>query len=634
MSTRTFPAAALGWVAVLSFVTGCGQLGPKVTALSPQPCEVERVLKIEGENFGVAPAVKVVTLNGKPATSVLSWSDTSIVILVPPGAAARGEVKIKVDELESNGVPCAVKAPPPALTDADPALASIGTLVKLTGKNLGTVSGRVYFGAKETTARSWTDTAVEVEVPEGAETGTIQVKVDGQSSNPVSFELAVPAISELEPECPRIGGTLTIVGHRFGADAARGKVLLGETPATVVTWTDKKIQVTVPDMNERPAVEVKVVVAGVQSRAKRLELPRPPGAGEIAEAGSAGEFQSIALDADGFPVIASVSAQDGHPILMTWTGLNWKENTWEDPSFLTGDVLHMVGYANVLATDASGTAHVAALDFFDCGIVYMTRTAAGVTKVQRIVKATPNRDVFSIGMALDSKGMPRVSLFTERQGLKLYVPSGATWTEQILDPRGGEGEVSAPPVLRYDGSGRLHMAFYEAKSQSLMHGLLTGTSWKFTVVDPGPKVGDGLSMVLDANQNPTFAYRDFSGTGALKVALPTGPGLWKPVTVDVSPGSARQTTMAYDSKGTLWIYYSGATSRFEEGEFQGRRFRKEIVTPRALSMATLEGGAWKKKSLEDAPGAWRPSLVIDKKGRKLVAYSEKDATRLKLHITP
>jgi hypothetical protein len=67
---------------------------PQITGLSPTSGAPGSIVMIDGSNFGTTQEDSTVVLNNAPVT-VLQWSDTSILFVVPSGASA-GTVPVTV----------------------------------------------------------------------------------------------------------------------------------------------------------------------------------------------------------------------------------------------------------------------------------------------------------------------------------------------------------------------------------------------------------------------------------------------------------------------------------------------------------------------------------------------------------
>jgi hypothetical protein len=73
--------------------------------------------------------------------------------------------------------------PLPTIASVSPASGPAGTVVTITGANLGATQGKstVTFNGTPSTPTSWSDTSIVVPVPQGATSGHIVVTVVGQS---------------------------------------------------------------------------------------------------------------------------------------------------------------------------------------------------------------------------------------------------------------------------------------------------------------------------------------------------------------------------------------------------------------------------------------------------------------------
>ncbi len=85
-------------------------IAPTVTSLSPSSGLVCTSVTIAGANFGASKGTSTVTFNGTAAT-ISSWSNTSIVAVVPSGATT-GSVVVTVGGVASNGSAFTVLATP------------------------------------------------------------------------------------------------------------------------------------------------------------------------------------------------------------------------------------------------------------------------------------------------------------------------------------------------------------------------------------------------------------------------------------------------------------------------------------------------------------------------------------------
>jgi len=86
----------------VSFTVTAAVAGPSIMSLNPISGGVGAPVTIAGANFGATQGTSTVTFNGTAATPT-SWSATSIVVAVPPGATT-GSIVVTVGGVASNGV--------------------------------------------------------------------------------------------------------------------------------------------------------------------------------------------------------------------------------------------------------------------------------------------------------------------------------------------------------------------------------------------------------------------------------------------------------------------------------------------------------------------------------------------------
>ena len=107
---------------------------PSITGISPAAGPSSTQVTISGSNFGSSQGSGTVTFNGTPATTIGSWTATSILVDVPTGATS-GYVVVTENSAESNGFPFTV-ASGPVITGISPSSAGPGMTVTISGVNL------------------------------------------------------------------------------------------------------------------------------------------------------------------------------------------------------------------------------------------------------------------------------------------------------------------------------------------------------------------------------------------------------------------------------------------------------------------------------------------------------------------
>jgi Glucodextranase, domain B/IPT/TIG domain/Carboxypeptidase regulatory-like domain/FG-GAP repeat/Fibronectin type III domain len=135
-----------------SFVVGPlpSGTGPKITSLSPASGPIGTLVTISGAGFGATQGTSTVAFNGVSATPS-AWSDTSITVPVPAGAAT-GPVTVTVSGIISNQVTFAVVSPPTNLNS----IPGEGYIYMRWGAPLGSDPSTTYNVYRRTPTSSYT----------------------------------------------------------------------------------------------------------------------------------------------------------------------------------------------------------------------------------------------------------------------------------------------------------------------------------------------------------------------------------------------------------------------------------------------------------------------------------------------
>jgi hypothetical protein len=217
----------------------------QITTLSPASGAVGTVITITGNGFGATQNSSSVKFNSRVATPI-SWSDSSITVAVPIGAAS-GVVGVTVGGASTWASFSIV--PSPIISSLSPALAAVGISVTITGSNFGSSQGSstVTFNGVAASPTSWNSGSIVVPVPSGATSGPVLVNVNAVSGNGAQFTVPrILQITGLSQTAGAVGAVITISGSSFGATQGASIVKFSGTVGTPVTWSDSSISVPVP----------------------------------------------------------------------------------------------------------------------------------------------------------------------------------------------------------------------------------------------------------------------------------------------------------------------------------------------------------------------------------------------------
>ena len=129
------------------------------------------------------------------ATTVYSYTNTSIVVAVPAGAVT-GPVFLELVNVNSNSMTFTVSAPTtPTIISLTPSSGGIGIPVTIAGTNFGATQGTstVTFNGIPAFVNSWSAGSISANVPLMATTGPVIVTVGGVASNSVTFTVTNPS---------------------------------------------------------------------------------------------------------------------------------------------------------------------------------------------------------------------------------------------------------------------------------------------------------------------------------------------------------------------------------------------------------------------------------------------------------
>ncbi len=176
-----------------------------------------------------------------------------------------------------------------------------------------------------------------------------------------------------------------------------------------------------------------------------------------------GKFNSVALDASGYPHIAYSHVALGDLLYAAWDGSRWNFAD-VDARRAHGDY---VGIGNSITLDRSGSPHIAYLD-----------------STKNLVKYA-------------------------------WIEDGR-WKSEIVDTLVGRGEVDHVS-LQLDRQNQPHLAYYDGGSGVLKYAVRDDKGWHTEAVDNDGNVGKYPSLCLDVDDQPYIAYYALDD-GALKIA--------------------------------------------------------------------------------------------------------------------
>jgi hypothetical protein len=222
---------------------------PYINNISPEAPKVGEAVTISGYSFGASQGGSTVTFNGVDAGLASSWSQTEMTINIP-AAATSGPVVVTVGGTPSNEYGIQIYHNYPSIEGISPPGGATGSTVWIEGKyfdrsqGVSTVS---FNGVDAGAALSWSDNAIQINVPAGVTSGNVVVNVSGVRSNGFWFVVdSTPHITNLSPAKAAIGGWVSIHGYNFGNIQSTSTVTFNGVPAIVAGWGTSRINAFVP----------------------------------------------------------------------------------------------------------------------------------------------------------------------------------------------------------------------------------------------------------------------------------------------------------------------------------------------------------------------------------------------------
>ena len=172
---------------------------PWVRSISPQTGRTNTVVTVSGENFGSSRGSSSVRIGSVVVSSFTSWSSGAIRFRIPINTPP-GNLTVGTSEGTSNSIRLEITSP--YLTRISPTQVKTGDRLTLTGGNLGTTRGTGYVSfssnvrASAADYVSWSNSRIVVEVPNGAQSGSVRITTSNGTSGTKRLEIES---EQLEP---------------------------------------------------------------------------------------------------------------------------------------------------------------------------------------------------------------------------------------------------------------------------------------------------------------------------------------------------------------------------------------------------------------------------------------------------
>jgi PKD repeat protein len=297
----------------------------------------------------------------------------------------------------------------------------------------------------------------------------------------------------------------------------------------------------------------------------------------VDSAGQVGYYNSLALDADGYPHISYQDWDNGLRYAY-YDGSQWISETLDNSGFMN---------FTSLALDSADLPHISYYYVWTGDLKY-ARYDGTDWNIEVVDEAG---DVgYGTSLALDTMDQPHISYATNGGGLRYAYFTGTAWVTETVDASAVWLDYTS---LALDSAGYPHIS-YGAGLWDLRYAYFDGTDWITEVVDIS--TGGTSSLALDGDDHPHISYLNMD---ALRYATYNGTS-WITETVDSEQYKSPYTSLAVDAAGQPGITFGlNGTLRY----------------------ARKEGGNW-SIVLVDGQGssASDNSLVLDASGQPHISY--------------
>jgi hypothetical protein len=218
---------------------------PSITNLSPNSGAVGTAITISGSDFGTTQGSSTVSFNGT-GTTPTSWSDTSVVVMVPSGATT-GDVVVNVG-VNSNGASFTVVLVP-SISSISPTSGPVSALITIAGSNFGATQGAsaVSLNGTAVSVLGWSDTSIVGTVPLDASSGLFSVTVNSQQADSASFAVTpttLPPGWSDQDISPDGGAYYVFESPEGGTGGGQMEITVGSGPAASATYANNTFTVT------------------------------------------------------------------------------------------------------------------------------------------------------------------------------------------------------------------------------------------------------------------------------------------------------------------------------------------------------------------------------------------------------
>jgi len=249
------------------------KVAPSIVSVTPAQGTPGTLVVITGTTLSVASLTgPVATVRfGAMVAGNVSGSSTTLTAFVPLTATS-GRITVTTPGGTATSASDFVVVRPPTIASVSPSSGPVGSVVTITGTNLGSVTSATVNGLDAGPVTVLSPTSIRITVPGGATSGKIGVTNPSSSAISAAAFTLTPAITGLSPARGEPGTSVTISGTTLGAASL---VRFGAIAAPITGNSSTQLTVTVPSSAASGPVTV-VTPTGTTASVTAFTVVRTP----------------------------------------------------------------------------------------------------------------------------------------------------------------------------------------------------------------------------------------------------------------------------------------------------------------------------------------------------------------------
>lgn len=233
---------------------------------------------------------------------------------------------------------------------------------------------------------------------------------------------------------------------------------------------------------------------------------------------------------------------------------HWTTETVDNPGY------HSI-FSTSIAVDAAGHGHMGWLN--SGGEIMYGTNVSGLWKSEKVVEAVAVGGAgVMAGIVIGADGRVHLGYYFGeplpggdfRAFLRYANNTGGNWSLQTVDVSGDVGWYASMGV---DGSGRVHISYFDPVERDLKYATGVAGDWRLTTLASVGDVGEWVAIAVDAAGAAHISFVDRTAQN-LKYATNVR-GHWEIFTVDSREGIQGKTAIAVDRTGLVHIAYQTST---------------------------------------------------------------------------